>query len=392
MHINASSTTLYGPESTALHIAAAQGDVEIVRVLLAAGATVETHQNPSLLLAAERGHVKVIQLLLETGPSTSSLGFDYGVLLSATDSVEMVQLLLEPKWGIDINKKYQVARYREAAPLCHAVMRGNFDVVRALLDAGAFVDTIDQDMHTPLVMATSKGNLDVVRTLLEAGANLRYNGGEMLGTPLMMAETPEMVQLLLEPTWGLGVNELIKWPAWYHGNGPETTAMHSVARIGNGRVLRALQEAGAVVDALDSDMRTPLAIAVASGRIEAARVLLEAGGCAAHAGTKGKGREQPSPLEDVGSAEMVRLLLEPAWGLEVNKLISNSYAGWVWEATALHFNAAKGNDGVVRALLDCGAIVDSLDENLETPLIYAINSYHCVDVARALLEAGADAF
>ena len=57
---------------TALSLAAGQGHVEMVRVLLAGGAWVDPHEDydtyeTPLMVAAENGHLEIVKLLVEAG-------------------------------------------------------------------------------------------------------------------------------------------------------------------------------------------------------------------------------------------------------------------------------------------------------------------------------------
>lgn len=96
---------------------------------------------------------------------------------------ETVELLIDE--GADVN-----ARSRNAmgvAPLHSAVASGNARIVRALLEANAAVDPVQQGGFTPLHGAAFAGNGDIVRLLLDAGADpaARTDEGK---TPLAIAE------------------------------------------------------------------------------------------------------------------------------------------------------------------------------------------------------------
>lgn len=62
--------------------------------------------------------------------------------------------------------------------LSQAAEAGHLDVVRALLDAGAWVDPHDDydTCETPLIAAARSGHLDIVRLLCAAGADPTRHG------------------------------------------------------------------------------------------------------------------------------------------------------------------------------------------------------------------------
>ncbi|RPB22045.1 ankyrin, partial [Terfezia boudieri ATCC MYA-4762] len=60
---------------TALHIAAKKGHLEVVKVLLDKGATINamTHVNRTALhMAAENGHLEVVKVLLDKGATINA--------------------------------------------------------------------------------------------------------------------------------------------------------------------------------------------------------------------------------------------------------------------------------------------------------------------------------
>ena len=124
---------------TALHFAAQKGYVEIVRLLLEAGANADVadlFMKTSLHVAAERGHVEIVELLLQAGA-------DQDIANSSGKTTSL-------HW---------------------AAKKGHVEVVRLLLKAGANMDSVDLFSRTALHWAAEKGHVDVVRLLFEAGAD-----------------------------------------------------------------------------------------------------------------------------------------------------------------------------------------------------------------------------
>ena len=62
-------------------------------------------------------------------------------------------------------------------PLQTAAFNGEIKKVRALLDAGTFMDEVNKSSRlTPLALAIFSGRFEVVRLLLERGADMEGNG------------------------------------------------------------------------------------------------------------------------------------------------------------------------------------------------------------------------
>ena len=117
--------------------------------------------------AAEQGHLEVVRLLLEAGADKNAAK-QYGttalMLAAHNGHLEVVRVLLEA--GADKN----AARQDEATALMIAAQDGHLEVVQVLLEAEADMNA-RQDGTTALMLAAVCGHLEVVRVLLEAGAD-----------------------------------------------------------------------------------------------------------------------------------------------------------------------------------------------------------------------------
>ncbi len=164
---------------TPLIRAAQAGLVEIVRLLVAAGADVNWAPGMSdptaLMIAARDGRLEIVQILLEAGASVNrrEFGADKTALYYAADKgrVEIVTALLKkganPN-GVDRSNQ-------DAHPLLAAIQTGNTEIVRALLDAGASPNVGKTNWNslkteTALQMAQSKNLSEIVRLLRQHGA------------------------------------------------------------------------------------------------------------------------------------------------------------------------------------------------------------------------------
>ena len=71
--------------------------------------------------------------------------------------------------GADVSQR--AANPLQVQPLHSAMVAGDVEIVRALLDAGADVDARQQAGVTPLMGAAAGGSVELVRLLLDAGAD-----------------------------------------------------------------------------------------------------------------------------------------------------------------------------------------------------------------------------
>lgn len=113
-----------------------------------------------LRCAAENGHLEIVKLLLEAGADVHAED-NYALRWAATNGhTEIVRLLLEA--GADVHAQNKFA-------LKWTAYKGHTEVVRLLLEAGADVHAGD---NFALKWAARNGHTEVVELLLAAGADL----------------------------------------------------------------------------------------------------------------------------------------------------------------------------------------------------------------------------
>ncbi|XP_077232921.1 ankyrin repeat-containing protein At5g02620-like [Tasmannia lanceolata] len=154
----------------AFHIAARQGDIEILKELLNAlpelSMTVDLSNTTALHTAATQGHIEVVNLLLEEDGSLAKIARSNGktALHSAARNghIEVIKALLkDPGISTRTDKKGQTA--------FHMAVKGqNLELVKELLKCEPSVlNMVDTKGNTPLHIATRKGRSQIVKRLLE---------------------------------------------------------------------------------------------------------------------------------------------------------------------------------------------------------------------------------
>ena len=69
------------------------------------------------------------------------------------------------------------------------------NILQLLLSYNAKPDVLDSDGHTPLCVATYRGNFNVVKLLLKAGASTELENDEHCWTPIFFAAAQIMIWL-----------------------------------------------------------------------------------------------------------------------------------------------------------------------------------------------------
>lgn len=351
LEFGADPNARYGRE-TVLYQAAKRARIEIVELLLDAGAEVRQRD---FVCATRNGQTRIMELLLEHGASadapdgSASLGTWPVQTAAEHDQLAALGFLL----GRGVRVSLPEARYQ---PLHLAALRGHTQAVRLLLDHGAPVGPEDVHGLRPADLAVLRGHEDVLRLLVARGARRTPFVHVALGEPWSAAD--------------------VEGPAEARLQGE--TLLHAAARFGRHPTARALLQAGVDPATGDAHGVTPLLIAARRGDLTLSRLLLEAGAPVNAANSHGTtplhaaaGARSvffgPSPGNPQAADEylpLVRLLLEHGADVEAAQS-PQLYVGSSWRP--LHAAIAAERVDLAVALIRAGAKPDGEHES-EPPL------------------------
>ena len=143
------------PKNIALREAICADDLRRVELLISKGASFSINVRDSdgvtvLMLAAEAGNVDIVKMLLAAGANVNAKDFDGDAVLvwaMGEGHVDVVEVLLAA--GADVNAKNNDGD----TVLMQAVGAGHIDVIKLLLAAGADINAKDEDGDTARDMA-----------------------------------------------------------------------------------------------------------------------------------------------------------------------------------------------------------------------------------------------
>jgi ankyrin repeat protein len=418
--------------ATALHWATHWNDVELVDLLIQAGARVSAVNElgvPPLSLACTNGSPAIVQRLLGAGADpNASLPSGETVLMTAarTGSVDVIEALLAR--GADVNA---AEHQRGQTALMWAVVEGHHEAMKVLIGRGADVHARTTRGSTPLLFAARTGDLEATRMLVAAGADVNEaepvlrlppdadpnetppggNSALLIASASLSATSGFEYSLAVKPSG----HEAVAVFLLERGADPAktdtigTTPLHAAVQTGKVELVKALLAHGANPNALMTKAPPPLrgdfvdynryvgatpfwlAAAARVPNVEILRALVSSGadphltvrdGTTPLMAAVGMVQNDARLAAEASALEVVKVLVEI--GADVNALGRTGQ-------TALHGAARSGWNSVVQFLVDHGARLDIKDRQGRTPLAIAEDPIRPLESTAALLRKLASA-
>jgi len=423
-----------GDQKTIPLIAAAYfGHFKIVQLLLDKGAVIDYNSEGNgtpLSCAVENGHLDIVEFLIKNKADVN-LGMENGLtplmICTLQKNLGTVKMLLAEN-VVDVNRadlngytalhfaaqigSVEIAKYliteKKAdvnveifelgeTPLIRAVMYGNFEIVKLLLENDANVNQITKTGRTALHFAAELGDLEIVEHLIKNKVDVNLG----TGTALMMATIEnnfDIVKILLKNEADVNKISLNGYTALHFAvkNGSLEIAEYLIknnadidlgneehgdtplilASMGNNfGIVKMILENDADVNKTTINGETALHFAADVGSLEIAEYLINKK-ADVNLGTS----TTALTIATFGNSfEIVKLLLENE--ADINKTTETGH-------TALHFASQFGYLEIVKHLIKKKADVNLYASKSGTPLVHATMGGH-FDVIQCLIQNNA---
>ncbi|XP_070193882.1 ankyrin repeat and SOCS box protein 3-like [Littorina saxatilis] len=258
-----------------LHLAAVLGLSQLCRLLLDKGAdpcVKDRFSNSVLILAAASGDVETVKMIVAAGGSVTDVNDEEVSAVHVAckqGSVEVVEFLLQQP-EVDLNK---ASSFMDEIPLFCAAYFGHLQVVELLVQKGADVNKTTVCNLTPVHMAARNSHTNVIDFLAKNGANLNVLAWVVRGK-----RKKTKLRFVFEKT------DICKSSPLYF----------AVDSTQDGSSVKVLLDHGADVEAVTClKPYTPMMLAAAKCKIDIARMLLKAGAKVDRPDLEGKGAVSP---------------------------------------------------------------------------------------------------
>ncbi|XP_068082099.1 transient receptor potential cation channel subfamily A member 1 [Anabrus simplex] len=236
----------------------------------------DSEGNVPLHSAVHGGDIKAVELCLKSGAKISTQQHDLSTpvhLACAQGAIDIVKLM----FGLQPAEKQQCLAscdVQRMTPLHCAAMFDHPEIVEYLVSEGADINPLDKERRSPLLLAASRGGWRTVHTLIRLGANINLkdvNHRNALHLVVMNGgRLEEFADEVIKAQSKLSLLQLLN-----EKDNTGCSPLHYASREGHIRSLENLIRLGACINLKNNNNESPLHFAARYGRYNTVRQLLD---------------------------------------------------------------------------------------------------------------------
>lgn len=350
-----------------------------------------SYLNTPVFLACEQGHLGIVKLFstlenLDSCPVPNPFDiteidfYERNMLHVACRNghKEIVAILLEKNFDVNVSDT------KGRTPIFYACKKGYTNLVGLLMKKDLNVNIQDNSGQTPLHIACDSSHGDVVLLLLQSQCEL--NTEDRNGkTPLHLAvqnNSATIIGMLLQSHPEFETSDSQKPIAKSDINAQDKeghTALHIACIEGCANSVKILLQYQSNLDKCDEENKTALFCACEKQEEYIVELLVDCGVDVNISDNSGK-----SPLHIAVEKENIKLMktILKCQNCQVNSMYEDDFYGFL---SALHVAITKSNAPFVKILLNSNCDVNQRGPKLQTPFMYACESFGDVSEIRRLL-------
>ncbi|XP_077288006.1 uncharacterized protein LOC143912590 [Arctopsyche grandis] len=377
------------PELLLLHQAVSDDQVEIVNLLIEKSDVNLQNEagNTPLMITAQTGNIEIAKILLEHGASVNAINSvtESTILHEAIENIDSFSTFKEyyrflDGYGVDCN----VCIPNKDTPLFRAISLGREDVAMLLIQNGADLkmgSMVNGHECDNLKLALEKKLESVVKFMVLNGAylpNNLFNDPWSLNHLARLKIRSHLPQInFSKSVKSLSLPDPMKKFLMYDFD--VRSSQQAEKKLEDLHTVEKLLNDGVKFTARDRDGNTVLILASQQRQIGALRLLIDHG-CNVNE-TNANGWTALHYAVNNGDLDAASILIKNNADINIRTVFGRN--------SALHIAVTKGYDEIVAALLSAKAKVKIKNGTKRTPLHVAVVENH-LHIVRLLLQAGAD--
>ncbi|XP_058054410.1 transient receptor potential cation channel subfamily A member 1 [Anopheles bellator] len=236
----------------------------------------DSEGNVPLHSAVHGGDIKAVELCLKSGAKISTQQHDLSTpvhLAAAQGAIEIVKLMFRSQ-PLEKRGSLNCTDIQKMTPLHCAAMFDHPEIVEYLVNEGADINAMDKEKRSPLLLSSSRGGWRTVTSLIRLGANISLkdaNSRNVLHLVIMNGGClDEFAKEVCRAQSELCLLQLLN-----EKDDAGCSPMHYASREGHIRSLENLIRLGACINLKNNNNESPLHFAARYGRYNTVRQLLD---------------------------------------------------------------------------------------------------------------------